>query len=106
MALLPLAVKLPGEALIAVLVYKPLGLGGKVFNEAHTIKVCTSSQPPAPGSPTMQHYTETTHKFKCHEFHLRAGFWFIPYSVTLFKVITASWDSSELLFGLSHVFGE
>lgn len=56
MALFPLAVKPPGKALIAVLVYKPLGLGGKVFNEAHTVKVCTPSQSPAPGSLAMQRY--------------------------------------------------
>ena len=105
-ALFPLAVKPPGKALIAVLVYEPLGLGGKVFNEARTVKVCTPSQSPAPSSLAMRHYTEATYKFKCHEFHLRAGFWFIPRVSHFLKAIPASQGSCELVSGLSHAFGE
>lgn len=50
----------PGKALIAVLVFEALGLGGKVFNEAHTVKICTPSQSPSPSSLAMWHYAEAT----------------------------------------------
>lgn len=56
-------------------VSEPLGVGGKVFNEARTVRVCTPSQSPAPGSLAMQCYTEATYKFTCNDFHLKAGVW-------------------------------
>lgn len=98
-ALFPVAVKLPGEALVLLWCRNLLARAERCLMK-HNRKVFTPS--------LLPRYTEVTYKFTCHEFHPRAGFGFICQVSHFLQAMPASRGGWQLpvVSGLLQAFGE